>query len=321
MDILEIKFKSCSHLKAIVQSYLGKIYIVQMENGALEGVIKVIQLENINILIFLFNYRLALVGERDKSKFHIFTELNNNPNQRRKSHIANDISISSNALFGYNFKINNHDLVFEKKSKICCISGERDFFNSANGSDQDRALQKILLNTNARLTLIENGLKSLFSESYLSKRISDKKGYEEKIMKQLYLSFSGECLIYAPPNEMSQRSWHAYKLLSICSDNKNINYTVEQLARLLNYSRTSLTKACEEKFGLGTLKLMKAIKLDQARYLFTNQELLYELGLRTIADVSYYCGFQNRSYFARQYNSRFKEMPSQTFEKNKQLEV
>lgn len=321
MKILKIKFKSCSQLKAIAQMFLGKIYFVQLENGALEGVIKVIQLENINILIFLFNYRLALVGERDKSKFHIFTELNNDPNQGRKFHTANDISISSNALFGYNFKINNHDFVFEKNSKICCISGERDFFNSANGSNQDRALQKTLLNTNARLTLIKNDLGSLFSERYLSKIISDEEEYEEEIMKQLYLSFSSECLSHAPPNEMSQRSWHAYKLLSICSDNKSVNYTVEQLASLLNYSRTSLTKACEEKFGLGTLKLMKAIKLDQARYLFTNQELLYELGLRTITDVSYYCGFQNRSHFARQYGSRFKEMPSQTFEKNKQLEV
>lgn len=317
MNSLKINFKSCEYLRKILYNLLGKTYILQLENGPLEGSVEFLKLENIDIIQLKVNRNIALIGERDEKKFYIFTELNNA--NCEIDHVSDGIKIQSTAFFGYNYLLKNFDFKFSRNCHICCITGDKDFLSDNDRLKENKIIKNIFCKSNIHLVInIHNNFEGLVSNAGSDLRaMTENYDYENKIIESLSIYFTCQPIRLAPPIPESTRGRLVKKFITTCINNPSMNYSVEDICKLLSYSRTSLSKACLQKFGMVPLKIIKAIKLDYCRHSFTNQEEIYNLHTPSVEGVCKYYGFQSRSHFARVYKDRFGELPGESVAKNK----
>jgi AraC-like DNA-binding protein len=82
-------------------------------------------------------------------------------------------------------------------------------------------------------------------------------------------------------------------------------YSLTDLSRLASLSARGLQYAFQERFGVSPMQFVRQVRLDRAFKELSN-------GTRPVADVAYRLGFSNLGRFARAYQARFGELPSDT---------
>ena len=82
--------------------------------------------------------------------------------------------------------------------------------------------------------------------------------------------------------------------------------TLSELVRICGCSRSALTQAFRASRGYSAMEFLAACRLDDARRRFEAEPAA------TVTDVALACGFSNQGRFAKAYQKRFGELPSET---------
>ncbi|MGC2081048.1 MAG: helix-turn-helix domain-containing protein, partial [Xanthobacteraceae bacterium] len=99
--------------------------------------------------------------------------------------------------------------------------------------------------------------------------------------------------------------------LKVINDSTEDVITVGDLCRIARASERTLDYAFAERFGLSPAQYMKARRLNAARNDFCRE---HECQMK-IADIANKWGFWHLGQFARDYQTWFGELPSETYER------
>ena len=84
----------------------------------------------------------------------------------------------------------------------------------------------------------------------------------------------------------------------------NLDFPLSQgeIARELGLSERSLTRLCQHRFGVSTMRLYLRIRLQAARNFLFYEEF-------SIKDVAHACGFSVPAVFSRSFKAQFGQCP------------
>jgi AraC family ethanolamine operon transcriptional activator len=90
---------------------------------------------------------------------------------------------------------------------------------------------------------------------------------------------------------------------------------LEVLAREAGVSLRNLRYSFQQALGINPLQYIKLSRLKAARYLLLEDHA----GGATVTDAALRCGFSHMSYFARDYQALFGELPARTLSRRRAL--
>lgn len=82
------------------------------------------------------------------------------------------------------------------------------------------------------------------------------------------------------------------------------NITLQETARVLNYSEVYFCRLFKQYFGHGFSKYITMLKIDEAKHLLTNQDV-------TISSVAIAVGYSNSDYFSKVFKRITGKLPSE----------
>jgi DNA-binding response OmpR family regulator len=97
----------------------------------------------------------------------------------------------------------------------------------------------------------------------------------------------------------------------------NVNFSVEELSKLLNLSRVSLYKKLLTLTGKTPVDCIRTVRLKRAVQLLQKSQL-------SIANVAYEVGFNNPTYFSKVFKEEYGQLPSEyvsEYRKNKKEQI
>lgn len=100
-------------------------------------------------------------------------------------------------------------------------------------------------------------------------------------------------------------NWTSELLHHMQSKLSDPNFGVDQLAELMNVSRSQLHRKTKKATGRSPVQLLRETRLKKSRQLIEEGETNY-------SEIAYACGFNSLSYFSRSYKKQFGYAPSDT---------
>jgi AraC-like DNA-binding protein len=124
------------------------------------------------------------------------------------------------------------------------------------------------------------------------------------VLSFLRLSSSASRLLDEPK---SAAHFHVRLAADYLEANWARNVSIEELAQMTKVGARSLFRSFKKVHGCSPLTFAKRVRLEHARNMLTTA-----LPMTTVTSVSLLCGFMNPGHFARDYQSWFGELPSET---------
>lgn len=146
---------------------------------------------------------------------------------------------------------------------------------------------------------------SLFLESFkTSQKIWTNKsyGYSAKVKSELYNIIYNMQSEYAMPYSNSSIIKPAVDYIH--SNYYKENISIQNLANLCNISTVHLRNTFIKNFAISPIKYINHLKMSRAKELLTS-------GIYSVSDVCFLAGYNDESYFCREFKKHFKLPPSE----------
>lgn len=218
---------------------------------------------------------------------------------------STDYSDSNDIIINIVFKEEMADLQFI--NNLFGYSFISDFF--ANSFFKPIESKKYLVIKNQNNRLLNLALESVCT-LYFSER---KFNYTElmtdyfHILFQLLINAMSEYGSHAGTKEKSE--YVIYSVLNYIANHFQ-DCTLKSMAEDLGYNYTYLSNLIKDKLGKSFTEIKLEYQLNSAYKLLKNRQL-------SISDVCQECGFQNRSYFYKKFEQRYKKTPADIKETNR----
>ena len=312
---LRFDIKSTVDMEAILNRQLIAASVLPLERGSLDGVVQILPLVNIALVLVELNKKVAFCADRKPGKYHFSLNLSDSP--ARDSLVAQGVSISRPAVFGFNENLKDLDLQLSAGCRFCSIVVPQNFFSKKLielGIFFD--MKEVLTTFNI---LTNSSVSSCFVQ-YLDRLWQNMPSLElsPHLIEEEILSILIDCFLGHDDRKVGlalpRRDRHeaALQVLALANSSATKPFEIQDLCCLLHQSRTSLFNGCKEKFNMSPLHVLRSVRLHQVRHALLSAEFCIENNLCGVSDVASHFGFVGRSHFARHYRQEFLEMPRQT---------
>ena len=317
---LRFDIKSTVDLEAILNRQLIAASVLPLERGSLNGVVQILPLVNIAIVLIELNKKVAICADRKAGKLHF--ALNLSDNHARDSIVAQGVSISRPAIFGFNENLKDLDLQLSAGCRFCSIVVPEHFFAKKMTEFRCFFDMKDIMST---FNILTNSSVSTCFIQYLNRIWQNMPSFAlfPQLIEEEILSILIDCFIGHDDRKVGlalpRRDRHeaALQVLALANSSVTKPFEVNDLCSLLHQSRTSLFNGCKEKFKMSPLQVLRSVRLHQVRHALLDAEFCIENNLCGVNGVASHFGFVGRSHFARHYKQEFLEMPSQTLLKRR----
>ncbi len=289
--------------------------VLPLEIGPIHGLVQVLPLPNLRISLIQCNKEIAIYANRSPDRLTFTVDLCSEVSASKI--IAQGVSISRPAIFGFNSCLKDLDLHMNANSCLCSVvipvdhlksvlhlykcSGLTDFFNDYNIFSSELV--------SAKLSPI---LKALFSSDPLVDSFTEQQ-IEDNVVSILLECFEdNHSRKLGTVLNRKDRHAAAMKIVSMTNYSPRKPFEIQDISLLLHQSRTSLFSGCKEKFGMSPIEVVRSVRLHQVRHALLNTEFCIENNLDGVVDIATHFGFVGRSHFARCYKQHFLETPRQT---------
>ena len=308
---VRLPIKSTADLAAIFNRQLHNASILSLESGDIQGYVDVLPLSNLRIFQIKTNRPISIFADRDSGKRIFAIDLTlPSPSDCIQ---AQGISLTRPALFGFNSGVKDMDLVLPSCSSMCAIAMSDDFLLTQLEGLGCLAALETLEKFNVLANSSVSGLAKALTECWSSRCIVSKEVLESEIIAALI-----ECLVdanerkVARPSTRQDRHDAALRILSMIFEDPTRPFEIQDIAKLLHQSRTSIFNGCKEKFGMSPVQVVRSVRLHQVRHALLDVEFSAQNNLSGVVDTAEYFGFVGRSHFAKYYKNEFTETPRQT---------
>ncbi len=285
--------------------------------------VKILPLVNIVVVLIELNKKVAFCADRKPGILHFSLNLSDDP--ARESLVAQGVSITRPAIFGFNENLKDLDLQLSAGCRFCSIVVPEHFFAkrlTELGCFPD------VKNTLGGFNILTNGCVSSRFVQYLNGlwKSLPSPVLSLQFIEQEILSILIDCFVdhddrkvgVVPPRR--ERHEAALQVLALANSSVTKPCEIQDLCSLLHQSRTSLFNGCKEKFKMSPLQVVRSVRLHQVRHALLDTEFCIENNIDGVSDVASHFGFVGRSHFARNYKQEFLEMPSQTLSNRRQAD-
>ena len=317
---LRFNIKSTVDMEAILNRQLIAASVLPLERGSLDGVVQILPLVNIALVLVELNKKVAFCGDRKAGKFHFSLNLSDSP--VRDSLVAQGVSITRPAIFGFNENLKDLDLQLSAGCRFCSIVVPEHFFAKKMTEFGCFFDMKDIMST---FNILTNSSVSTCFIQYLNRLWQNMPSFDlsPQLIEEEILSILIDCFIGHDDRKVGlalpRRDRHeaALQVLALANSSATKPFEVKDLCSLLHQSRTSLFNGCKEKFKMSPLQVLRSVRLHQVRHALLDAEFCIENNLCGVNGVASHFGFVGRSHFARHYKQEFLEMPSQTLLKRR----
>ena len=311
---LRFGIKSTVDMAAILNRQFIGASVLSLEKGTIGGDVQIFPLPNIRLVLIELNRKVAFCADRKVGSYHFSVNLSDD--LASDSVVAQGVSISRPAIFGFNKELKDLDLQLSTGCRFCSIVVPDLFLLNKlaeyGATDTQAILDKFNILSSepvsSGLILYLSQLWSNLSTSALSSQL-----IEDEILTILI-----ECFVSTDNRKVGvaidRRDRHeaALQVLALTSSSPTKPFEIQDLCSLLHQSRTSVFNGCKEKFQMSPLQVVRSVRLHQVRHALMDTEFCVEHNILSVSDVASHFGFVGRSHFARYYKQEFLEMPSQT---------
>ena len=312
---LRFNIKSTVDMEAILNRQLIDASVLPLERGSLDGVVQILPLVDIALVLVELNKKVAFCADRKAGKFLFSLNLSDSP--ALDSIVAQGVSITKPAIFGFNENLKDLDLQLSAGCRFCSIIVPEHFFAKKMTELGCFFVMKDILSAFNILT--NSNVSSCFVQ-YLNRLWQNMPSLDlsPQLIEEEILSILIDCFIGHDDRKVGlalpRRDRHeaALQVLALANSSATKPFEVNDLCSLLHQSRTSLFNGCKEKFKMSPLQVLRSVRLHQVRHALLDAEFCIENNLCGVNGVASHFGFVGRSHFARHYKQEFLEMPSQT---------
>ena len=309
---VRLPIKSTADLAVIFNRQLRNTSILSLESGDIQGYVDVLPLPNVRIFQIKTNRPISIFADRDSGKRIFAIDLTlPSPSDCIQ---AQGVSLTRPALFGFNSGVKDMDLVLPACSSMCAIAMSDDFLLTQLEDFACLAALETLEKFNVLAnSSVSAGLAKALTECWSSRRFVSKEVLEFEIIAALI-----ECLVDANERKVARLSTRqdrhdaALRILSMIFEDPTRPFEIQDIAKLLHQSRTSIFHGCKEKFGMTPVQVVRSVRLHQVRHALLDVEFSAQNNLSGVVDTAEYFGFVGRSHFAKYYKNEFTETPRQT---------
>ena len=317
---LRFNIKSTVDMEAILNRQLMSASVLPLERGSLDGVVQILPLVNIALVLVELNKKVAFCADRKAGKFLFSLNLSDSP--ALDSIVAQGVSITKPAIFGFNENLKDLDLQLSAGCRFCSIIVPEHFLAKKMTEVGCFFVMKDILSAFNILT--NSNVSSCFVQ-YLNRLWQNMPSFDlsPQLIEEEILSILIDCFIGHDDRKVGlalpRRDRHeaALQVLALANSSATKPFEVNDLCSLLHQSRTSLFNGCKEKFKMSPLQVLRSVRLHQVRHALLDAEFCIENNLCGVNGVASHFGFVGRSHFARHYKQEFLEMPSQTLLKRR----
>ena len=312
---LRFEIKSTVDMESILNRQLIGASVLPLERGGLNGVVQILPLVNIALVLIDLNKPVSFCAERKPGKYHFSINLSDNPT--RDSLVAQGVSITRPAIFGFNEHLKDLDLQLSAGCRFCNVIVPESFFaEKLTEFGYFFDVKDVLSNFN----ILSNTFVSSHFALYLNELWQNlpSLALTPKLIEQEVLSTLIECFVGHDDRKvgvaLARRERHeaALQVLALTNSSPTKPFEIQDLCSILHQSRTSLFNGCKEKFKMSPLQVVRRVRLHQVRHALMDAEFCIENNISGVSDIASYFGFIGRSHFARYYKNEFLEMPRQT---------
>ena len=319
---IRIPLRSTADIATIFNRKLRNTSVLSLESGNIHGYVDVLPLPNLRLFRIKLNKTIALCADRS-SDVRVFS-IDLSPNFHSDYIKAQGISLTRQALFGFNYNLKDMDLVLPASSNICVVSVVDEFF-----ACQLKRLECIeAFDTLECFNVLSNSSVSSDLVSVLNQSWSNPRLLLDSVLENELIVALIQCLVdtserkVSKPASRQDRHNAALRFLKTTFLDPTKAFEVQDLSILLHQSRTSIFSGCKEKFGMSPIQVSRSVRLHQVRHALLDVEFSQLHNLNGVADTAAYFGFVGRSHFSRNYKNEFMETPRQTLalrRKSKQI--
>jgi len=162
-----------------------------------------------------------------------------------------------------------------------------------------------------RLTGLAHGADAYLDKPFEKAELMIRMNNLMDIRKTLQKKYSG-ALISSQQNHKATEKAADFleRIEKIVLDHLDQDFSIEELAGLLNLSRSQLHRKIKALTGMSTAIYVRFIRLQKAKELLVDPEL-------SISEIAYQVGFKSPVYFSQMYKQTFGESPSSTRDPSK----
>ncbi|WP_250394857.1 helix-turn-helix domain-containing protein [Synechococcus sp. MU1655] len=313
---LSLNINSTVDFASVLDRQLKDACVLPLERGFIKGLVKVFPLPNIRLCLIESNKEIAICANRSLGKLTFTIDLSFRPSS--SSVVAQGVSLSRPAIFGFNSSLKDLDLHMNSYSRLCSIVVPVKYLSFVLRQYRCLDLREFFDRYNVFTSELVSSrlapmLKQLFSASSSLGAPFTAQHLENEIMSTLI-----ECFVDNQSRKLGivigrkERHEAAMKVLSMTSNSPRIAFEIQDLSMLLHQSRSSLFNGCKEKFGMSPVEVVRSVRLHQVRHALLDTEFCIQNNLDGVIDIANYFGFAGRSHFTRYYKQQFLETPRQT---------
>ena len=313
-SLLRFGIKSTVEMAVMLnRSFVGSS-VLSLERGPVDGAVQILPLPNIKLVLVELNKKVAFCADRKGGNYHFSLNLSDDP--ARECVVAQGVSISRPAIFGFNNELKDLDLQLSTGCRFCSIIIPDLFLMNKLTEYGATNVQNIL----DKFNILSSGPVPSGLILYLSQLWSNlpSLAMSPGLIEDEILSILIECFMSNHNRKLGiaigRRDRHeaALQVLALTSSSPSKPFEIQDLCSLLHQSRTSVFNGCKEKFQMSPLQVVRSVRLHQVRHALMNTEFCVENNIHGVLGVAAHFGYVGRSHFARYYKQEFLEMPSQT---------
>ena len=313
---IDALFHSASELKQLFK-LIGKSFdVVQLSQGRLQGLFKVVDLGSMVLLHVQTNQHLLLNGDRGHDCMSFCIEATGLAEESRLFNIP----LARYSLNGFRQgQTESHFQLSANTTTYLAVLSISRFNAFLSHCDAEDIIEKLETHNALQIGHLQH---AQFRQNF--QNLFDHHPHTPQQRRQatnhLYSSFlnaitdktNTKYLSFAPsPRQKLVREFVAW-----CFKNAELDYNLDQISETLFASRRTLIQGTKESFGMGPMEMMKRVRLEQVNWILRSPDARADKTFKTISEIAQHYRFQSRGHFAKAYQQVFGETPSETWLKS-----